>query len=221
MTAGERPPLKVDLTKFSTNEGYELGDNKGASFVKRALWLFVNALIMRPSFLPLYGLKARVLRAFGAKIGEGVIFKPGIHVNRPWNLTIGDHCWIGEQVWLDCTSELKIGSHVVISQGAFLCCGMHDWQDPGMGSVIAPITVEDGVWIASFARIAGNVTIGQEAVIAMGSVVFTDCEVRGTYRGNPARKIGIRRIRNYPGPPKKMTAKRPAAPAEAHEPAGA
>jgi putative colanic acid biosynthesis acetyltransferase WcaF len=200
----ERPPLKVDLRLFSTRAGLPGGDEKGRSYATRALWLLINAVVMRNPLLPIYSLKVAVLRAFGARIGEGVLVKPGVNVSRPWNLTIGDHCWIGERVWLDSTGPLQIGSHVVISQGAFLSCGTHDWQDPGMGSVVAPITVEDGAWIASFARIAGNVRIGQEAVVALGSVVFTDCEPRGTYRGNPAQKVGVRRIRNQPGPPRKM-----------------
>lgn len=210
MNAGDRPPLKVDLRLFSTREGQSGGDTKGRPAPVRLLWLIVNALVLRNPLLPIYGLKVAVLRAFGATIGEGVLIKPGVNVSRPWNLVIGDHCWIGEGVWLDSTAPLTIGSHVVISQGAFLSCGMHDWQDPGMGSVIAPITVEDGAWIASFSRIAGNVRIGQEAVVALGSVVFTDCEVRGTYRGNPAQKVGIRRIRNQPGPPRPASASKPA-----------
>ena len=74
-----------------------------------------------------------------------------------------------------------------------------------MGNVIAPIVVEDGAWIASFARIAGNVTIGQEAIVALGAVVFSDCEPRGTYRGNPAQRVGRRRIRDYAGPRRPRT----------------
>jgi putative colanic acid biosynthesis acetyltransferase WcaF len=145
-------------------------------------------------------LKARILRAFGATIGEGVVIKPGVHIKYPWYLTVGDHSWLGERAWLDCTSPLRIGSHVVISQGAYLCCGSHDWADPGMGCVSTPIVVEDGAWVGAFARVGGNVTIGQEALIAMGSVVLTDCEPRGTYRGNPMQRVGERRIRDYPGP---------------------
>jgi putative colanic acid biosynthesis acetyltransferase WcaF len=201
MSQTGRPPLKVDLRLFSTRAGLAGGDDKGGrSFVVRALWLLVNAVVFLNPVLPAYRLKARILRAFGAQIGTGVTIKPPVNIKYPWFLEIGDHCWIGERVWLDCTSPLRIGRHVVISQGAYLCCGTHDWEDPGMGSVIAPIVVEDGAWIAAFARIAGNVTIGQEAMIAMGAVVFGDCEPRGTYRGNPAQRVGRRRIRDYPGP---------------------
>ncbi|MBO0768043.1 MAG: hypothetical protein J2O48_05075 [Solirubrobacterales bacterium] len=170
----------------------------------------MNAIVFLNPVLPAYGLKAKILRAFGARIGEGVVIKPGVNIKYPWFLTIGEHSWIGERVWLDCLSPLDIGKHVVISQGSYLSCGTHDWADPGMGSVIAPIKVEDGAWIASQARIAGNVTVGQEAIVALGGVVFTDLEPRGTYRGNPAVKVGRRRIRDYPGPLRPMQPKKPA-----------
>ena len=196
-----RPPLKVDLRLFSTRAGLRGGDDKGGrGLLVRSVWLVVNAVVFLNPVLPAYALKARILRAFGARIGEGVTIKPSVNIKYPWFLDIGDYCWIGERVWLDCTAPLRIGSHVVISQGAYLCCGTHDWEDPGMGSVTAPIVVEDGAWIAAFARVAGNVTIGQEAMVAMGAVVFGDCEPRGTYRGNPAQRVGRRRIRDYPGP---------------------
>ncbi len=205
MNADERPPLKVDLRLFDHRHGVEGGEDKGRGFLWRAVWLLVEAAVFLNPVLPAYGFKARVLRLFGARVGEGVVFKPGIHIKYPWHLTIGDHCWIGEKVWLDTSSPLEIGSHVVVSQHAFLCCGMHDWQDPGMGSVSAPIVVEDGAWIASFALVAGNVRVGQEAMVALGAVVFNDCEPRGIYRGNPARRVGERRIRDYPGPPRKRS----------------
>lgn len=202
MEPDARPPLKVDLRLFSTRAGLPGGDDKGRSMPVRMLWLLVDALVFRNRVLPAYRLKAALLRAFGAQVGEGVVFKPGAHVRRPWNLTIGDHCWIGEEAWLDSSGKLTIGSHVVISQGVYLACGTHDWRDPGMGSMVAPIVVEDGAWIASYARVAGNVTIGQEAMVSLGAVVMSTCEPRGIYAGNPARRVGERRIRDYAGPPR-------------------
>jgi putative colanic acid biosynthesis acetyltransferase WcaF len=210
MSFNDRPPLKVDLRLTSTRAGLPGGDDKGGKgFAIRVVWLFVNAVVFLNPVLPFYGLKRWVLRKFGAEIGDGVLIKPAVNIKYPWMLEIGEHSWIGERVWLDCTAPLKIGRHVAISQGAYLCCGMHDWQDPGMGSMVAPIVVEDGAWIASYALIAGNVTIGQEAMVALGSVVFNDCEPRGIYRGNPAQRVGVRRIRDYPGP-RRAKAARPA-----------
>src|SRR5919202_629268 len=142
-----RPPRKVDLRLHSNREDLPGGYAKGRGVAVRALWMLVNAVVFLNPVLPAYRLKARLLRAFGATIGEGVVIKPGVNVKFPWYLTIGEHSWIGERVWLDCGSPLVIGSHVVISQGAYLCCGTHDWRDPGMGTVAAPIVVEDGAWL--------------------------------------------------------------------------
>lgn len=200
MATGRHLPLKVDLRLHSTREGLPGGEDKGRGFVIRATWLLVDALVFVNPVVTSYRFKAWVLRLFGAGIGTAVVIKPGVHIKYPWHLTVGDHSWIGERAWLDSSSPLHIGSHVVISQGVFLACGTHDWMDPGMGSVSAPIVVEDGAWIASHVLVAGNVRIGQEAMVALGSVVFNDCEPRGTYRGNPAQRIGERRIRDYPGP---------------------
>ncbi len=199
VSLSERPPLKIDLRLHDAREGRG-GHDYGRSVPIRVLWMLVSAIVFQNSLVISYGIKRWILRAFGAEIGDGVLIKPGVTIKYPWHLKIGEYSWIGERAWLDCTSPLTIGKHAVISQGVYLCCGMHDWADPGMGSVSAPIVIEDGAWVAAFARVAGNVTIGQEAIVALGAVVFNDCEPRGTYRGNPATRIGQRRIRNYVGP---------------------
>jgi putative colanic acid biosynthesis acetyltransferase WcaF len=175
----------------------------------RGAWLLVNAIVFLNPVLPAYGFKRWILRAFGAHIGDNVIIKPAVNIKYPWFLSIGPYSWVGERAWLDCTAPLQIGKHVVISQGVYICCGSHDWRDPGMGSVQTPIVVEDGAWICAYVCVAGNVTIGQEAMVAMGSVVLADCEPRCTYRGNPAQKVGRRRIRDYPGP-RRLQPERPA-----------
>jgi putative colanic acid biosynthesis acetyltransferase WcaF len=108
--------------------------------------------------------------------------------------------WIGENVWLDCTTWIRIGSNVIISQGAFLCPAAHDFKDPGMGSFGYPITVQDGVWICAFAKVALGVTIGEDAILLMAAVALKDCDASGMYQGNPAVKIGERKIRDYVGP---------------------
>ena len=194
------PPLKVDLRLHSNREDLPTGYKKGRSVLVRGVWMVVNAVLLGSSLIPGYRLKTAVLRLFGAEIGKNVVIKTGISVKYPWYLSIGDYTWIGERAWLDCTAPLRIGQHVVISQGVYVSCGGHDWQDPGMGTVAAPVTIEDGAWIAAYARVAGGVRIGQEAMIAMGSVVLRSCDMRSTYSGNPARRVGVRRIRDYPGP---------------------
>ena len=79
---------KVNLRNFD-------GSNfdKGAGFFKTVLWYFVNALIVRASWNPFMGIKIALLRAFGAKIGKGLVIKNNVVVKSPWNLVVGDDCF--------------------------------------------------------------------------------------------------------------------------------
>jgi acetyltransferase-like isoleucine patch superfamily enzyme len=57
-------------------------------------------------------------------------------------------------------------------------------------SVIAkPIVIERNVWIAAGATIIGGVTIGENSVVAAGSVVTKDVPPNTLVGGNPARVI--------------------------------
>ncbi len=186
--------MKVDLTRTS-RRGYR----PGRSYAVRGLWLVVEALVLLNPIITSYSLKRWVLCQFGATIGRGVIIKPGVHVKYPWHLSIGDHAWIGERAWIDNFVIVSVGANAVISQGAYLCTGNHDWSDPGMGLVVNSVTVEDGAWVGAFARIAPGVTVGQTAVVALGSVLLGDAEPGGVYAGNPAVRVHERLIRDSPG----------------------
>ncbi len=189
---------RVDLS-LSDNRGYD----PGRPFWYRTVWLLVEAAtLLNPVFVS-YGLKARVLRAFGAAIGRNVIIKPGIHIKYPWHLSVGDNVWLGERAWIDNFVAVTIGDNSCLSQGAYLCTGNHDWSDPGMGLVVRPITIEQGAWVGAFARIGPGVTVGDEAIVALGSVLLADAAPLGVYRGNPAVWIRERTIRDDPGPPRR------------------
>jgi acetyltransferase-like isoleucine patch superfamily enzyme len=55
--------------------------------------------------------------------------------------------------------------------------------------VAKPIVVERNVWIATGATIIGGVTIGENSVVAAGSVVTRDVPPNTLVAGNPARII--------------------------------
>ena len=189
------PPMPVDLT---------LNDNRGyvprRSFPVRALWLIVEAFTLLNPVVTSYPFKRWLLRRFGATIGERVIIKPNVHVKYPWELEVGDNAWIGERSWIDNFVQVRLGANSCLSQGAYLCTGNHDWSDPGMGLVLAPVIVEDGAWVGAFSRVAPGVTVGAEAVLTLGSVLLSDAEPGMIYSGHPAQPVRRRTIRDAPGP---------------------
>src|ERR1700728_3368508 len=145
VSAGQRPSRgdwcssPVNLSAPDNSE-YD----KGRPWLVIALWHFIGAPLVRSSWLPMSSLKAALLRAFGACIGTGAYIKPGIKVKFPWYLSVGDHCWIGEDVWIDNLAPVTIGSHVCVSQGAYLCTGNHDWTAPSMKLFRRSIVLGDG-----------------------------------------------------------------------------
>lgn len=182
---------KVRLVDF---KGFQF--DKGASKRKQALWYFVNALFVRASWNPFMGIKIFLLRLFGAKIGKGLIIKNNVTVKSPWNLIVGDYCWIGENVWIDNLDRVVIGSNVCISQGAMLLTGNHDYTVSNMPYRNAPINIADGAWIGAKAVVCPGVMVHGNAILTVGSVATKDMEENGIYQGNPARLLRKRIIKD-------------------------
>ncbi|HLK62883.1 MAG TPA: WcaF family extracellular polysaccharide biosynthesis acetyltransferase [Bryobacteraceae bacterium] len=180
----------VDLSAFH-NEWYR----PGRSRLVQAAWFFLGSPLVRFPLLPLSGARLAVLRLFGARIGRGVVIKPGVRVKYPWLLTTGDHCWIGEDCWIDNLAEVTLGSDVCISQGAYLCCGNHDWSDPAFGLLVGKISVADGAWIGARAVVGPGSIVGECAVVTAGSVVTRRVPAFEIHGGNPAVFLRNRQIR--------------------------
>jgi putative colanic acid biosynthesis acetyltransferase WcaF len=171
----------------------------GASRFRQIVWYFVNALFFINPLSTSSGLKRRLLRAFGAKIGTGAVLKPGVNIKYPWKLEIGEHTWIGEKVWIDNLAVVRIGSNACLSQGAFLLTGNHDYTSPGFDLMIREIVLEDGVWIGAKAIVGPGVTCCSHAVLTAGSVATDNLGAYGIYRGNPATWVRERIIHSTSG----------------------
>lgn len=181
--------MKTNLASFN-NSHYKTG----AGRLKMTLWYLVNALIIN-SFLPSSGLRATLLRLFGARIGTGVVLKPYINIKYPWKLEIGDHCWIGEQVWIDNLDRIQIGSHVCVSQGAMLLCGNHNYRISSFDLITGPITLEDGVWIGAKTVVCPGIICHSHSVLSVGSVATRNLEAFTIYAGIPAAAVRKREVK--------------------------
>lgn len=150
-------------------------------------------MLVRPTPQVLYPWRRFAWRLFGAKVGRGVLIRPGVRVTFPWKLVIGDHCWIGDNATLYNIDEITIGSHSVISQEAYLCTGTHDHRDISFSLRARPVKVGSECWIAARAFLGPGVSIGHGAVVGACSVVLSDVAAATIVAGVPARAIGMRR----------------------------
>lgn len=160
--------------------------SRGASKLTEVLWWVVRSLIFATWFPIPSGIKVTALRAFGAKVGRGVVIRSRVNITFPWRLTIGDHVWIADEVLILSLAPVTIGSHVVISNRAFFCTGSHRFRSENFDLVTRPITVGNGCWIASQVFIAPGVTLGPKTMCAAGAVVLKDAGPDVLLIGNPA-----------------------------------
>ena len=184
---------KVQLRAYN-NSWY----HPGASHAKRLLWMFAGQPCFGSKWIPTSALRVSVLRLFGARVGTGVVIKPGVKVKYPWYLELGDDCWIGEDCWIDNLTHVRIGGNACVSQGAYLCTGNHDWSDPHFGLRIEPIVMGEGSWAGAKSLLMPGTTLGDYAVVGAGSVVKGDVPPAEIHAGNPARRVRVRRIREFP-----------------------
>ena len=160
--------------------------SRGASSLKEFLWWVVRSLFFAPWFPIPSAVKVLALRAFGANVGKGVIIRSRVNVSFPWNLSIGDHVWIGDEVMILSLAPVTIASHVCISQRAFLCTGSHRFQKESFDLVTKPIAIEEGCWVAANVFIAPGVTLGTGTMCTAGAVVLKSSEPNLVLSGNPA-----------------------------------
>ncbi|UAY50669.1 WcaF family extracellular polysaccharide biosynthesis acetyltransferase [Ferruginibacter albus] len=158
----------------------------GASKPKQFLWYFVNVIFFKNPFNIISSSKTSLLRLFGATIGKGVVIKPCVNIKYPWKLKIGDHSWIGENVWIDNLSDITIGESVTLSQGALLLTGEHDYKKESFDFFSNPIILEDGVWIGTRAIVLGGTTCRSHSILSANSVAKKMMEPYTIYIGNPA-----------------------------------
>lgn len=159
-----------------------------------ALWVLLAAPVLASKLITSSALRVALLRLFGAKIGKGVYLKPGLRVKFPWYLSIGDYCWIGEDVWIDNLASVTIDSHVCISQGVYFCTGNHDWSATNMRLFSKPIVVKHGGWICARSVLCPGVSVGTCAILSAGSVASRDIPEFEIHAGNPAVFVRMRVI---------------------------
>lgn len=159
----------------------------------RFVWQAVYVLLFRTSPRPLHIWRAGLLRLFGAKLGRDCHIYPKAVIWAPWNLSCEDVVAIADEAIVYNPRLITLKSHCTISQQAYLCGATHDYDDPAFPMTSAPITIGRYAWVCARATVLLGVTVGEGAVLGLGSVTSKDLEPWSIYSGLPAKKIKDRK----------------------------
>jgi putative colanic acid biosynthesis acetyltransferase WcaF len=192
MTHKDRPEMTdaaIPVIPLSSAPGERQAWDRPKSTVY--LWSIFELLFVTNPWQISSSLRVRILRAFGAEIGRGVVFRPRTRVKFPWKLHIADNVWVGEGVWFHNQDHIHVGHDVCISQDTFLTTGSHAHRRD-MALLTRPINIEPGVWITSRCVILGGVTVGRSALITPLTVVGNDVAPNKIVSGPNAEPVGDR-----------------------------
>ncbi|MGF6906903.1 DapH/DapD/GlmU-related protein [Fusobacterium sp. PH5-44] len=106
------------------------------------------------------------------------------------NISIGKNVFINSGCHFQNQGGIILGDGVLIGHNVTLATLNHGFSPEDRGTLYpAPIRLGRNVWIGSNSVIVPGVTIGDNAIIAAGSVVTKDVLPNMIVGGNPARNI--------------------------------
>jgi putative colanic acid biosynthesis acetyltransferase WcaF len=164
-----------------------------ANRLLRAAWIPVWRLGAGWTPRQLHPWRRFLLRMFGARMAPGSDVRGSAKVWFPANLEMHEDAVIGPGVNVYTMGKIVVGRKALVSQGAHLCAGTHDFDSPEFQLKSKPITIGAYAWIAAEAFVGPGARIGEGAVVGARAVVFGELEPWTVYSCNPARLIRQRR----------------------------
>jgi putative colanic acid biosynthesis acetyltransferase WcaF len=157
--------------------------------LRRLNWNICWALLYRTSPRPLHSWRSCLLRLFGATMGANCHFYPRSKVWAPWNLICSDQVTAGDGAEIYNPAPVTLGSHAILSQDAYVCAATHDYDDPAFPLIAYAMKIEAYAWVCARASVAPGVSVGEGAVLGLGSVATRNLDAWTVYAGVPAVKV--------------------------------
>ncbi len=158
----------------------------------RALFSLVWTLTARWTPPQMRRWRLFILKLFGAKLHSTASVRGGAKIWYPPNLEMAAHSVLADGVNCYNMAKILIGEGTIVSQGAFLCGGTHDFRLGSNPLQTRPILLGPRVWIAAEAFVAPGTEVPEGCVIGARAVVFGTLSSWSVYSGNPAKRIKTR-----------------------------
>jgi acetyltransferase-like isoleucine patch superfamily enzyme len=162
-------------------QGYQLRE---AAFATKTLLILMNNS-SDPSEI-----RNLLSQIIGANVDESTTVFTPLYINYGKNTTIGKNVFINfDCVFLD-LGGISIEDNVLIAPKVSLLTEGHPIEPENRQSLtVAPIHLKKNAWIGANATILPGVTIGENAVVAAGSVVSKDVLDNTVVGGIPAKVL--------------------------------
>lgn len=181
-----------DGNKLSSAEAMKKIINR----VKNYFLDFELMLLRWTGSIPFHSIRNIIYILAGVKLNRNSRIHMGARFYQPKGIEIGEDSILGEHIFLDGRSKLKIGNHVDIASEVMIYNSEHDLESDIFKAREEPVEIGDYVFIGPRVIILPGVKIGKGSVVAAGAVVTKDVPNFAIVGGVPAKIIGERKNKN-------------------------
>ncbi|MFD0769303.1 sugar O-acetyltransferase [Bacillus sp. CGMCC 1.60114] len=127
---------------------------------------------------------------FGS-VGENVSIEHNFHCDLGYNIHVGKNFYAGYNCTILDIAEVRIGDDCMIGPNVGIYTAGHSIEpkDRNKSGYAIPIKIGNNVWIGGNCVILPGTTIGDNSIIAAGSVVTKDVPPNTVAVGNPAKPL--------------------------------
>jgi acetyltransferase-like isoleucine patch superfamily enzyme len=118
------------------------------------------------------------------------------------NVHVGDHCSFNDNIFINGSGEVRIGSYFHSGVNLTIICSNHNYDTADAipydkVRIHKPVIIKDFVWVGNNVTIIPGITIGEGAIVAAGAVVVKNVPDFAIVGGNPAKVIKYRDIEHF------------------------
>jgi len=161
--------------------------------VQRALFIVTWSLLASWTPRQLAPWRRQILRTFGATMAAGSDVRGSAKVWYPPNLVMHAHAVIGPRVNCYNMGLIVLERGALVAQGAHLCGGTHNFDDPHFQLQAREIHIGAQAWICADAFVGPGAHVGEGTVVGARCVAFGTLAPWTVYAGNPAKVVRERK----------------------------
>lgn len=124
-------------------------------------------------------------------VGNTPVIETGFQCDIGKNISVGHNFYAGFQFTALDMAPITIGDNCMIGPNVGLYTPGHNItpKDRHLSGHASPIVIGNNVWIGGHSIVLGGVTIGDNSIVAAGSVVTKDVPKNVIMAGNPAKVL--------------------------------
>ena len=178
-------PAFLDLIQ---KDGHVLANSEAHNFMTESALAAIGITMQLNQTNDPTELRRIFSQLIGKLVPDSFMLFPPFHTDFGKNITVGEGSFINSGCHFQDQGGITIGKDTLIGHNVVLATIDHDLHPARRKDMyLSPIVIGDNVWIGSNATVCRGVTIGDNAVVAAGTVVTKDVPANAVVGGVPAK----------------------------------